>query len=209
MNRSILCVAISAGLAAAPATAQQVGGGGPAPDASVALDQLSATRGARAAEAGAGVEVDALEQNAPSMAAKVTSAEISTRADGRTLASSPVGGADRCDSVAKSLRRGVCRRPLESRAGDYTRPRAAPVTAEGRLLLLTNAGTNPTASDPSGGAMGASGFNAANGPAEQLAGALQDRAASQDNALTNPNSDPTGSGTLPPGVPTIVVVPPR
>lgn len=178
------------------------------PSKSVTLDQISTGADAQLAKGGRTTDVEVPQPAQLSRTAIVTSSEISDRADGRTLAIPPATGTDRCDEAGTANRSQLCRQRLETRANLYSRPRSALVTPEARLLLLTN--PNGAIGREGNGQLGSiAGLDAPNGPTEQLAGALRDRADAQsDSPATTPV--PTGApGTLPPSVSPIVVIPPR
>lgn len=174
----------------------------------VALDQLSTTRAGASADASRAGDLDIPQPPPLPRAATVTSSEVSSRADSRALAVAPVVGTDRCDAAAPRDRSDFCRHRLEARMDHPERPAAAPITAEGRLLLLVSPNGMGTPTDRASRQLGAaSGLNAPNGPAEQLAGALQDRKPAQDAASTAASAKGTDQSALPSNVPTIAVLP--
>ena len=129
--------------------------------------------------------------------------DLSTRAQGRALASSAIGGQDRCQPDTAAAASDLCRRRIEARSGDYGRPGAAPVTAEGRLLVLSDPQGRAQTLDGATRRLGGSPMvdALAGSAAAQLAGAIDpQRAAAAATGAT---------ATLPAGVPSAVVVSPR
>ena len=185
--------------ATSPAAAQVSGDRPTAAATSVTLEQVAPANGAR----GAGADLDVQQPARPPRAAAVTSSEVSDRADGRALATAPIGGSDRCDATGRADRSDLCRQRIEARAGQYGRPRAVPVSPEARLMLLIDPKGPTLANGRQAGAV--SGLNDPGGPAEQLAGALRDRAARDADGAAQGRS--TDAGAVPPGVPAVVVLP--
>jgi len=195
-----VAAAAIAGLAAglASAASAQTGADRSAPPP-VALEQLSTPSPRTDAS-----DLDVAATTTLSRSAAVASPEISTRADGRVVATAPVEGDDRCDPARGAPRTEACRQRLETRAGDYRRPEAASVTAEGRLLLLVSPNTSASTSRP---LAGTTGLTAPDGPAGQLAEALREQA-TQD-ASASAAAAAAKQNALPAGVPPIVVLPGR
>lgn len=158
----------------------------------VALDQVPSP--------GASPDLN-IQQPAPvSRAAAVTSGDVPVASGAGALATPPIAGSDMCDRTADDGRGELCRRRLEARAGEFRRPSAAPVTPEGRLLLLTGRASGTAQLET------ITGLNDPNGPAEQLAGALQSQAAMDPSANgSRPTQDATGP--IPSGVPPVVILP--
>lgn len=205
MRKTCIFVA-SVAYIAAPAAAQE-GHEVRAPASSVMFDQLPTISRPRAAESSAMPDFDIVQPSEVLPAAKVTSVEISTRAESRAVDTPPLAGRDGCDPVGGRASLEICRHKIETRVSDYARPRNAPVTPEGRLLMLINSGNGSASGDLSGRSLVAVGLNAPGGPAEQLAGALRDGTVSQDGAATNAGAVGGNSYPLFIGVPTIVVLP--
>ena len=171
------------------------------PPSAVALDQLSVSDGAQSSDRDRSSDVDVPQSVAVSRSASVIPSEISDRPDVRTLTIPPAVGSDRCDTRESGATAEMCRRRIETRAGQYSRPSAAPVTPEARLLLLTN--PRATGSNGQGGNQPSTALDGANGPGEQLAGALRNGLGDQDVSASVPNS-PAQPGILP-----IIVNPPK
>ena len=210
-RRRTLAAIYAAGAAIALGTvadAQLKNDNTPDPASSVTPNQVSARTDPVVTEAARASDLEVSQPTRPSRTEAVTSSEVSNRADGRELAIAPVIGTDRCDG-AEGVARAQCRNRLEARADQYNRPRSAPVTPEARLLLLTSPGGTVAREDTPGQLGSASGLNAPNGPTEQLAGALRERAEAQDSIPGNTPGVPAGSVTLPPNVPSVVVIPPK
>lgn len=135
---------------------------------------------------------------------------LSSLRQGRTLAAAAVEGRDRCDASSGQSDSRLCRERVETRAGEFATPGAAPVTAEGRLLLLTQpqGGVVMTAAGASRqlGGTAADVERAAGAAAGELAAVIsRTQAGAPPTAST---ADPTG-GALPSGVPSVVVTGPR
>ena len=193
----MLALGALAGLTA-PTGAQTDRDDGHTASPSVTLDQVSIENAGHAAD------LDVAQPARLPLAAAVTSSEVSNRAEGLALAVAPVNGTDRCDADAGAATTSLCRQRLENRASQYARPRAASVTPEARLLLLLNPNGTLAANDARGRQMGLDGTN---GPAEQLAGALQDGTASRDSDVATQTPADANAAPAPP--PTIVVMPPK
>ncbi len=175
--------------------------------ASVTLDQLPSVSRQGSTEPGTIADLDAARRDAVSASDKVTSIDLAAAADGREVVMPSLKGSDRCDPKSRTARTPLCRRRIETRASDYSRPRASPVTPEARLLLLMTPG-NSASSDPTGGkTFSASGLNSPNGPAEQIAGALRDGTIGQGQVDTGKQPDRADQNALPNGVPPIVILP--
>jgi hypothetical protein len=172
------------------------------PDSAVSLDQISAASGGRNAQPDSAVDLVGPQPATPNAAAKVTSADISTKTEGRGVAVVPITGDDSCDPSQAAAHSALCRKRLETRVDSFTRPKATPVTPEGRLLLLINPSTTRSGFSVGGRQVETSGINDPNGAAEQLAGALQEKTYQDANVESGGKSNP-----LPPGVPAIVVAP--
>lgn len=75
-------------------------------------------------------------------------APLSSPAEGRTAAIEAVHGSDRCDAaIPKAKQSAACKKVIESRADEYTRPQPAELSPEQRLLIdqqLRNAGDTVT-----------------------------------------------------------------
>ena len=131
---------------------------------------------------------------------------LSTRAEGRAVHAAPVGGHDRCDAPGEAETR-LCRDRLEARAGEYQKPGAAPVTAEGRLLVLTDPQpgslTMNEAARRLGGAPGLDSL--AGGAASELAGAISSTRG--DTSQAGPANTGAAATALPAGVPAVVLTP--
>ncbi len=141
---------------------------------------------------------------------------LSNSAQGRALATAPVGGRDRCDA-ASAAASPLCRDRVEARAGEFSAPTATPVTAEGRLLLLTQPQGNAQAMTATGasrrlGGTAADVERAAGSVAGELAAAISQTQGGASAQVTpaggSPASPPT-AGLLPAGVPSVVVTTPR
>lgn len=171
-------------------------------DTAVALDQLSIASRGRDAQSDSAVDLAGPQPATPNAAAKVTSTDISTRAEGRALATAPVAGDDSCDPPRSFKRSAICGKRLETRVNGYIRPGAAPITPEGRLLLLISPGNSRAATTVGGRQIETSGLNDPNGAGEQLAGALQEKIAEDAAAAAGAKVGP-----LPAGVPPIVALP--
>lgn len=145
--------AASAGILLALAAAAQA----PSPS-SVAIPQI-APNGA-GASASSSVHVPAIEPgrrpDAAAAPAQVgngarsatAAAPLSTPADGRVVRLAPLTGQDSCETDPALARTELCRQRIETRANSYTAPAAAPVTAEGRLMVLIAPGGSDTSADP-------------------------------------------------------------
>ena len=139
------------------------------------------------------------------------SPDLSTRAQGRAIGAAAIGGRDRCDSPASvTAQTELCRRRIEARAGDYAKPGAAPVTAEGRLLVLSEPPMAPQSLDSAtrrlGGAAPVDAL--AGSAAAQLAGAIDPQRAGSAAPATATGTGAAASA-LPAGLPPSVVFTPR
>lgn len=131
---------------------------------------------------------------------------LSTSRQSRSVATQAVGGYDRCDPALSSSASTECKHALETRSGEYASPGAAPVTAEGRLLLLTDPQPGPNSVDATTRRLGnAQGLDAlAGSAANDLAGAINGtRGATNATTL---NVAPGTTTALPAGVPSAVVL---
>jgi len=178
----------------------------PAPTESVASEQIApaTSQGASAAVA---ARLDMPQVAHPERDTLLNGSEISTPADSRALSTEALTGADTCDSQARSHTE-LCGKRLESRAGEFARPRPAQVSAEGRLLLLINPAVTPSngASAGHSAVETPSSLNSPNGPAQQLAGALQGYTGGEDPMPGDPGRTASAKG-IPTDVPAIVVLP--
>ena len=131
---------------------------------------------------------------------------LSTRAEGRAVRAAPVGGHDRCDAPGQADTR-LCRDRLEARADEFHKPAAAPVTAEGRLLVLTDPQPGPmTMNEAARRLGGAPGLDSlAGGAASELAGAISSTRG--DTSQTGPTNTGATATALPAGVPAVVLAP--
>lgn len=138
---------------------------------------------------------------------------LSNSAQGRSVGVTALGGRDRCNPALAGSDTEACRRRIETRSGDYARVTAAPVTAEGRLLLLTQ--NQPPPMTPDSAARRLAGSPAeletlAGTAAGQLAGVLS-------QPTTQPDAAPNAGQplvtpfltALPPGAAPVIVAPPR
>lgn len=171
--------------------------------ASVTLEQLPAPA---AAPAGAGqtADLEVPQPSRPAPGSTVIVSDVPGATDRAALTTFPVVGTDICEQSGQRSPSDLCRQRIETRAAQFARPRAQPVSSEGRLLIVT---------DPNGRAGGqsvgqravdgrdASGLDAISG---QLAGALQ-----TVDAATQMPGDPGAAApsALPAGAPPIVVLP--
>ena len=131
-------------------------------------------------------------------------APLSTTAQGRAVGVSPATGSDRCESDPALAQTELCRRRIESRAAQYDAPAAAPVTAEGRLLMLMTPGASDATAE-SARRLGEAGPNLQDfvgAAAGQVATAL-----GQPSAGAAPSADPAPHGA-PGGLPSTVVINP-
>ena len=119
-----------------------------------------------------------------------------------------MGGRDRCDAPG-AADTPLCRQRLEARAAEYGKAGPAPVTAEGRLLILTDPQRPAQSVDQATRRLGsAPGVDAlAGSAASTIAGVL--------NGMTSGATSPSGASAstsataLPAGVPSSVVVSPH
>ena len=132
-----LCVGLAAAAAAAAQTAP-----------SVTVPQLSKPERGGAALAPADAAAPASARRSSDLttgAAQVGEARptaeppppLSSRAESRAVGSARIGGTDRCDAQARGPEPAICDHPIEARAADYVAPGAAALTAEARLLILS------------------------------------------------------------------------
>lgn len=134
--------------------------------------------------------------------------DLSTQAQGRALSTAPVGGQDRCDPASAAADTLMCRQRLEARAAEFSKAGAAPVTAEGRLSILTDSQSQTQTVDQATRRLGSSSTmdNLAGSASSTIAGVLAgvNGAAGATGA---PASNPVP--TLPAGTPTGVVLTPH
>ncbi len=130
-----------------------------------------------------------------------SSPDVSTRAQGRAVATSAVGGRDRCDAPAAADAE-LCRGRIEARSGEYGKPAATPVTAEGRLLLLTQTQPAVMTTEVARRRLGGTSQDVdflAGAAAGQLAAAI---------SQTNPKADVVPNGGSPTAAPNATVLNP-
>jgi len=122
---------------------------------------------------------------------------LSSRAESRAVGVGALGGHDRCDVEPGAARPAECANAIETRAGQYTKPGAAPVTPEARLLLLTDPDQGPMTADSAVRRTGTS-----DAQVDALAGAAAGVVA---NAVSSPKSSAPATAGVSPS--TVVVGP--
>lgn len=193
-------------LAASVSASAQPDGSQTSSSSSTTLDQIMVSASPVSVSPKSASDLEVPQLPGPSRAASATSSEVANRGESRQLATEPVGGADACDQ--RTTRRKLCEQKLEARAEQYSRPGSALVTPEGRLLLLVSPGTGVGGlfADTRKLTSPPSGLNDPNGPAAQIAGALQEQA-TIESVAANPVAVTNGA-TATPGTATTILAPP-
>ena len=114
-----------------------VAGAQSAPDLTEAAPQISSKTDRGAVEQLSRPKVsEPLPQVAPTLRSTQTSQTLEDRTAGRTAATAPVGGADRCDPATASEKQSkLCREVIETRAREFQRRAPTELTPEQKLLL--------------------------------------------------------------------------